>query len=163
MKVHVAAKDPNTKGLLQANCSDPLQSVIATKLAYHAVQSLTSTFASDTVVHTHINVSVDSAKRYSTRAFVHGNTGLSFVAVWFSDDTPAEYVLTNCTSCLQTVVITIDRPMLDDGPYQFADLLTGTLYDVPAEQIAIRGNEMTISKYPVYDSPVVFGAAQIWA
>jgi hypothetical protein len=161
----VGSEDTNTKGLLQANCSDPSQSVIAPKLAYRAVQSLTATFASDTAVHTHINVSVNSTKRYSTRAFVHGNTGLGFAVVWFSDDTPADFVLSNCTSCLQTVVIGIDRPeeALGEGPYQFADLLTGTLYDVPANQIIIQGNEMIISSYPVYDSPVVFGGVQIWS
>eukprot|EP00730_Choanoeca_flexa_P019429 TRINITY_DN9490_c0_g2_i6.p1 TRINITY_DN9490_c0_g2~~TRINITY_DN9490_c0_g2_i6.p1 ORF type:complete len:494 (+),score=92.89 TRINITY_DN9490_c0_g2_i6:1-1482(+) len=153
-------EDTNTKGLLLTNCSDPAKSIIRPKLAYHAVQHLTSTFSSNTEVNPAINVTVDTAKRYATRAFTHGDTGVDFVAVWFSDQTPAEWVLENCTSCLQSVTLT--NANIGPGPYMFADLVSGNLYDVPADQVTKEDGYVVVSDYPVYDGPVVFGSVSLW-
>jgi hypothetical protein len=153
----------NFKGTLFANCSDPTQAVVAAKELYRAVQFLTATFGSGTVVEasTAVAVVTNSSKTVTWRAFRHGATNLSFVVLWLGDATPAEYVLHNCSSCCTRVTLS-GLQLGDLGDLQMSDLRLGLRYALPSTSIHTDGNEVTVDPLPLYDSPVVLASARIW-
>lgn len=133
----------NVKGLLQA---DPLKRVVRKKIAFGAVQNYVAVFPLlNSIQPAGTARFVSSAKHIRTHAFTSKKGALS-VLYWNGKENP----LNSNTVRQNTIKIkgTISNPAI-------ADILTGKIYTVPAQNITVINGMTTISNLPVYDSPIL--------
>jgi hypothetical protein len=148
----------NVKGLLK---SDPSKRVIRPKIAYYAVQNVTSVFDDSleriaTLEHTHnLARGPDDAHLYThttDRALAvfgyrHRTTGKQVYTIWQRDNIPVD---ANVLS-LQNIAITngdFDQPV-------WVDIITGGVYEIPARQWSRNGRTYAFTGIPVYDAPIL--------
>jgi hypothetical protein len=148
----------NYKGILK---SDYSKRVIHPKMAYYAIQNVTSVF-DDTLErlrdleHTHNIASGGAAAHLYTHStdrklavfgYQHKTSGKQVYSMWLSENIP----LNTNELRLQEISIkngNFDAPVL-------VDIITGGVYEVPASQWSKKGNTYTFKDIPVYDGPVL--------
>lgn len=148
----------NYKGIIQ---SDSTKTAIRPKMAYYAIQHVTSIFDNtlkrlQKVEHTY---NIDGAgadeHRYShstdrslaVYGFQHKTTGQQLYAIWMDDAIP-----TNSNE------IKLQTFSFSNGNFSnpvFVDIITGAVYEIPASQWNKTGNTYTFKNIPVYDGPVL--------
>lgn len=148
----------NYKGLLK---SDASKRVIRPKIAYYAIQNVTSVFDHslerlEDLEHTHNIASGGEAARLYTHStdrklavfgYRHRATGKQVYTIWQRDNIPVD---ANDVS-FQEIVIThgdFDQPV-------WVDIITGGVYEIPAGQWSRNGDTYTFKGIPVYDAPVL--------
>ena len=148
----------NYKGLLK---SDASKRVIRPKVAYYAIQNVTSVFDHSLerlkdLEHTYNIASGGAAARLYTplhgpqagRVRVrHKATGKQVYTIWQRDNIPVD---ANDAS-LQEIVITngdFDQPV-------WVDMITGGVYEIPSGQWSRNGSTYTFKGIPVYDAPIL--------
>jgi hypothetical protein len=139
----------NMKGLIQ---SDNTKAAVRPKVAYYAVQNLTSVF--DNQLELVPNFSATTTAKESISVFgYHRNAGRQkagkkqVITVWLDSKTPTNLFKTT------PIDITISTGNFDSPVW--VDLLTGHVYEIPKNQWSKAGNTYTFSGIPVYDSPVL--------
>jgi hypothetical protein len=147
----------NTKGLIE---STPDNKAVRPKIAYYAVQHVTSIFDHtleriESVEHTYEIASAGSHSKYrintdrsiSVYGYRNKKTQKQLFAIWADDAIPKdEYEM-------------IPREFtVANGNFEtpvFVDIVTGGVFEIPAEQWNKEGNVYTFKNIPIYDSPIL--------
>lgn len=148
----------NIKGIIQ---SDSTKQVIRPKMAYYAIQNVTSVFDNSLELivdlkHSH-NIegagenkhiySKQTDRSLSVYGFQNKSTHKQVYAIWMDESIP----LNTNTLKMETFSFTnanFENPV-------FVDLLTGGVYEIPSNQWSKKGNTFTFKNIPVYDSPIL--------
>lgn len=131
-------------GLLKTN---PDNAIIRVKTAYYTVQNVVSVFNDAVERVPDAAVAVECEKKIACHAFRDKATGLSLVALWDAAGIPSN-------ECLPAKAqVTVPNARFKEPVW--LDLLTGNIYAIPADQIAVNGTTWIFKNVPVYDSPVV--------
>jgi hypothetical protein len=148
----------NYKGIIQ---SDSAKKVIRPKMAYYAIQNVTSVFdnslerISDLMHSYNMEGAGTDVHRYSAQTdrslsvygFQNKSTKKQVYAIWMDEGIP----LNTNTLKMETLSFTnanFENPV-------FVDILTGGVYEIPAGQWSKKGNTTTFKNIPVYDSPIL--------
>lgn len=148
----------NYKGILK---SDSTKRVIRPKLAYYAIQHVTSIFdnslerlrdledlhslAAVKPGENRYNKSTD--RSLAVYGYRHKTTGKRVYTLWMDEAIPGE---SNAAKLLTLTFTNADF----DAPV-FVDVLTGGVYEIPASQWSKNGTVYTFKNIPVYDAPVL--------
>lgn len=133
----------NVKGLI---ASDSTKRVLRMKPAFRAVQHYASLFDNFAERIKSYRFSCPEAENYTHYAFRNTEGGTSLL-IWRSDKTPLnentiEYLDIATDAC------TFAQPV-------WVDLLTGWVYEIPADSVQMQGGQTLLRGVPVYDSPIV--------
>ncbi len=147
MDMIYAGKDArviNRKGLLR---TAPDKQVEKIKLAYYAVQNVVAVFDDTLARVTNDVATVECARRTSCYVYQNKVTGQQLLTVWDRSGIPSD---TNATVSAQITVraCTIKEPV-------WVDLVSGRIYEIPAERVARDGDTLVFKDIPVYDAPVL--------
>ncbi|MBD0255957.1 MAG: beta-galactosidase [Cytophagales bacterium] len=150
----------NVKGIIQ---SDSTRRAVRPKMAYHAMQHVASVFDHSLqripqVKHTHnknlpspgqqtVLYTVSTDRSLSVYGYQHRQTGRQVFTLWMDEHIPGEdnmpkplnFTFTNGN---------FDQPVL-------VDVISGKVYDLPADQWRKEGNTYSFTNVPVYDAPVL--------
>jgi Glycosyl hydrolases family 39 len=148
----------NYKGIIK---SDSTKKVIRPKVAYYAIQNVTSIFDNSLerlkdLEHTNnIDGPGNNEHRYtyttdrslSVYGYQNKITKKQIYTIWIDENIPVE---SNKTK-LQTFSFSnadFDTPV-------FVDIITGAVYEIPATQWSKKGNTYIFKDIPVYDAPIL--------
>ncbi|WP_375444743.1 hypothetical protein [uncultured Fibrella sp.] len=134
----------NMKGLIQ---SDLDKTVVRPKVAYYAVQNLTSVFDNRLELIPGFKATTTANESISVFGYQQKTGKKQVVSVWLDSKTP--------TNLFKTMPIDI---IIENGNFDtpvWVDLLTGQVYEIPGKQWRKAGSTYTFSGIPVYDSPVL--------
>jgi len=148
----------NHKGIIK---SDSTKKVIRPKVAYYAIQNVTSIFDNslDRIKNLQFTHNIDGATAgenkyaYSTDrslavyGYQHKVSKEKIYTLWMDENIPTE---SNQTK-LQTFSISnagFNSPVL-------VDIITGNVYEIPSTKISKKGNITILKDIPVYDAPIV--------
>lgn len=150
----------NYKGIIK---SDSTKRVIRPKLAYYAVQHVTSIFDNSLrrlkkVAHTHndrhvptgsddVRYTVSTDRNLAVYGYEHTTTKKQIYTIWMDEFIPVE---SNKTRDLTFSVTNgnFEQPV-------FVDILTGGVYDIPASQWSKADGRYTFRNIPIYDAPIL--------
>jgi hypothetical protein len=148
----------NYKGIIQ---SDTTKKAIRPKMAYYAIQNITSVFDNSLerisdLIHSYnlegagsdeYRFSKQTDRSLSVYGFQNKSTKKQVYAIWMDEGIP----LNTNTLKMETFSFTngnFENPVL-------VDMLTGVIYEIPAGQWSKKGNTITFKNIPVYDSPIL--------
>ena len=139
----------NMKGLIQ---SDNTKAAIRPKVAYYAVQNVTSVFDDRLELIPNFNATTTAKESISLYGYQQKAGKKQVVTVWLDSKTPSNLFKTT------PIDITISTGNFDSPVW--VDMLTGHIYEIPKKQWRKTGNRnagptYTFSGIPVYDSPVL--------
>jgi quercetin dioxygenase-like cupin family protein len=148
----------NFKGIIK---SDSSKKVIRPKIAYYAMQNVTSIFDNSLERITNLNASynIESAgtneHRYSkgtdrsvsVYGYSNKQTQKQLYTIWLDD-----YVPTN-TNIAKPLTLSFTNANMDNPV--LVDIITGAVYQIPANKWTKKGNTYTFIDVPVYDAPIV--------
>jgi hypothetical protein len=148
----------NYKGVIK---SDSTKKLIRPKIAYYAIQNITSIFDNSLerlmdLEHTY-NVEGASSgvhrfsqttdRSLSVYGYQHKVSKKQVYTIWIDESIPSE---SNQTK-LQTFSFSnanFDTPV-------FIDIITGAVYEIPIQQWSKKGNTFNFKDIPVYDAPIL--------
>ena len=139
-----AGREINRKGLLHATADKKVDKI---KLAYYSVQNCVAQF-DDTLerVKEHgVTVTYDK----STACFVYRNkaTQQNLIVMWDNSGTPDDLFVTHPAQ-VEVKGLSFSEPV-------WVDLVSGRIYDIPADRV-IKTEATTLFKdVPLYDAPVL--------
>ncbi len=135
-------REINRKGLIRANAD---HSVVGPKLAYYSVQNLTAVFDDRLERIPYGKAAVLYGNRSSLYSYRKKETDTPLVVFWDSSARPAE---SNAMNSAQVILKngTLQHPV-------WVDLLSGKIYEIPAESIRKDGDFTIFEQVPIYDSP----------
>ena len=139
-------------GLLKTN---PDNSVIKVKSAYYMVQNVVSLFNGALERMPDYAMTAACDKTVTWYAFRDKKTGLDMVALWDGTEIPSN------DSDLLAAQISVK-----DGHFKepvWVDLITGNVYEIPAERMTTDGATVTFKDFPVYDCPVALTSKSLVA
>ncbi len=148
----------NYKGIIQ---SDSTKRVVRPKMAYYAIQNVTSVFDNTLeritdLSHTH---NMEGAKNDEHRfskitdrslavyGYQNKETKKQVYTIWMNEGVP-----------LNTNTLKMETFSFTNGNFEnpvYVDMLTGGVYEMPASQWSRKGNTYTFRNIPVYDSPIL--------
>lgn len=149
----------NVKGLIH---SDETRRALKPKMAYYAMQHVTAMF-DDTLVRVkevsrtsnpdaplpqgEVKFNPGTDRSLSVYGYASRATGKQLFTIWMNENVPVE---SNQTKDLRFTLIgaNIDQPA-------YVDVLTGSVYQIPASLWKKEGNKLVVQKLPVYDAPVL--------
>jgi hypothetical protein len=148
----------NYKGIIQ---SDSAKRAIRPKIAYYAIQNVTSVFDNSLerikdLTHSFNLENLGSSEhRYSkvtdrslaVYGFQNRITKKQVYAIWMDENIPQN------SNSLKMETFSFTSGNFEDPV--FVDVLTGAVYEIPDRQWSKKGNFFTFSNIPVYDSPVL--------
>ena len=140
-----AIKVNNVKGLLQ---TDENHKVVHIKMAYYAVQNLVSVF--DILDEQKGKFIVDKkyAEQIHSFGYLDVDSKIPVYTIWFGDLIPTEHNITMPVNATLPNGAKISSPI-------WIDILTGGVYEIPAEDIQRNGDSLLIKNLPIYDSPII--------
>ena len=147
----------NFKGIIK---SDSTKRVIRPKMAYYAIQNVTSIFDNTLerfdIEHTHnvkdaepntFRYSMTTDRSVSVYGFRNKTTKKQLYTAWLDDGIPSD---SNKTKIQEFSFTNADF----DEPV-FVDIVTGGVYEIPSNQWSKSGNTVTFKGIPIYDAPIV--------
>lgn len=150
----------NYKGIIK---SDSTKKVIRPKIAYYAIQNVTSVFDhslsripevrfthngkmsspnKETVLYT-----TTTDRSLSVYGYQHKNTQKQVFTIWIDDYIPKD------DNTTKTLNFTFTNGNFEHPVY--VDLITGGVYDIPASQWSKNGDKYSFTNIPVYDAPIL--------
>jgi hypothetical protein len=132
-------------GLLKTN---PDNSIIKVKTAYYTVQNVVTVFngALERAPDDALAIA-GTEKELTWFAFRDKKSGLDVVTLWDGTEIPSN------ASEIETVQVTIKAGRLKAPVW--VDLVTGNIYAIGPEQMAVEGETVVFKDVPVYDGPGV--------
>jgi hypothetical protein len=140
----------NMKGLIQ---SDLDKTAVRPKVAYYAVQNLTSVFDNRLELIPGFRFTTTAKESISLFGYQQKAGKRQVVSVWLDSKTP--------TNLFKTTPIDIT---IENGNFTapvWVDLLTGKAYEIPKSSWKKSGSTYTFNNVPVYDSPVLIAEKSI--
>lgn len=149
----------NVKGLLQA---DSTNKVIRPKLVYRAMQHVTAVFDNrlqriktlrftfnpkQTLVPGEVRYAKSTDRSLAVYAYENKTSKKQVFTVWVDEYIPTE------NNTTKDIGLTVLNGSFDEPVY--VDLLTGGVYEIPADAWSREGTTYTFKKVPVYDAPVL--------
>jgi len=148
----------NYKGIIK---SDSTKQVIRPKMAYYAIQNITSIFDNSLerikdLEHTHNLASAGSADHKYTKTtdrslsvygFQHKKSKRQLYTIWMDESIPTN------TNALKLQDFSFANGNFTTPVY--VDILSGAVYEIPATQWSKNGTTYTFKAIPVYDSPIL--------
>ncbi len=150
----------NYKGIIK---SDSTKQVIRPKMAYYAIQHVTSIFDNslqriqkleatynDKLVPKSPNEVVytkSTDRTLSVYGYAHTTTKKQVYTIWMDEYIPTE------SNKTKTLTFTFTNANFDQPVY--VDILTGSVYEIPATQWSKTGSHYTFTNIPVYDAPIL--------
>jgi hypothetical protein len=134
----------NRKGLLRTTADKKVEKV---KLAYYAVQNTVSVFDHALTRVTNEVATVECAKRTACYVYQNRETGRHLLTVWDRSGIPSD---TNATVSAQITLkgCAIKEPV-------WVDLISGRIFEIPAERVTRDGDTLVFKDIPVYDAPAL--------
>ena len=130
-------------GLIKTN---PDNSIIKVKSAYYMVQNVVTVFNDSLTRVPDYEMTVAGAETNLMRfAFRDKKSGLDVIALWNGTEIPGN------GSEIEQVQITVKGGHFKEPVW--VDLITGVVYEIPLEQMAVAGETVTLADIPVYDGP----------
>lgn len=136
-------REINRKGLLKINDKKSLAKV---KMAYYTVQNIASLF----------DLSLERQKEYAASVPDENVTWYAFrdaakkqdlLVFWDGTQIPSE------SNEARAVTWTLENAQIADPV--LVDVLTGRIYEIPAENVKRDGSKLVLTQIPVYDAPIV--------
>jgi hypothetical protein len=137
-------REINRKGLLWATADKKVERI---KLAYYAVQNVVAVF-DDTLERVKEPLAaVLYAKGTASYAYRNKSTGQHLLALWDNSSIPDDAFVTRPA---QVVVqgLQIKEPV-------WVDLVSGRIFEIPANRILSTGGFTIFKDVPLYDAPVL--------
>jgi hypothetical protein len=150
----------NTKGILKA---DSARQIVRPKLAYRAIQTLTSVFDGNLkrlgdVGHTfndkvapsdpqQLRYAINSDRAFSVYGYRHAQHQLDVFTLWLADEIPGDS-LDKKPHQLTLANARFEQPV-------YVDVLSGEVYEIPAGQWSRNGALTVFKNVPLYDGPVL--------
>jgi hypothetical protein len=140
-------REINRKGLLRAT---PDKKVEKIKLAYYAVQNCVAVFdhTFERVREPVVNVSFPKGTAHFV--YRHKTTDQHLIVLWDNSATPNDLFVT-APAQVEVKGLSIQEPV-------WVDLVTGRVYEIPADRVSISGDVRSFRDVPVYDAPVLIAA-----
>lgn len=133
----------NVKGLLQSNSE---KKVLRVKPAYRAVQHFATMF--DNLSNRIKTYTFNTKNKKNFANYLYRNeTGAYSFLIWNQTEAPLN------ENKIETVDFTIAGCIFNEPVW--IDLLTGAIFEIPAETYIRKGDTYTFKGVPVYDSPVI--------
>lgn len=143
-------REINRKGLLHATEDKRVDGI---KLAYYAVQNTVAIF-DDTLARVTVPaVSVMADKSSACFAYRHVKTGAPLVVLWDNSGRPDDAFVTRPAQ-VTVKDLTFKEPV-------WVDLITGRVYELPADRMVKAGAFTLFKDVPFYDAPVLI-AEKAW-
>lgn len=133
----------NTKGLIQ---SDITMAAVRPKVAYYAVQNLTSLFDDQLKLDDDAGYESDPQQKMSVYMYRNSDTGHPLVAVWLDG--------AEVTNSFETEVLSISFDKVKFKHPVWVDLMTGKVFEIAPSQWKDTASGSSF-EIPVYDSPVL--------
>ena len=137
-------REINRKGLLHATAGKQVDGI---KLAYYSVQNCVSVFDDtlERIKEPAITVTFDKAT--ASYAYRNKTTGQILIALWDNSGTPDDAFVT------RPAQVTLKNLALAEPVW--VDLVSGRVYEIPADKIQRAGSVITFKDLPLYDAPVL--------
>jgi hypothetical protein len=137
-------REINRKGLLRANEDHKVEKI---KLAYYSVQNAVAVFDDrlERIQDPGIKVTFEN----STASFAYRNQKdkTNLVVIWDDSGIPSDSFATR-PARVELRNLAMDRPV-------WVDLVSGRIYEIPANRISKTGGATVLDGIPVYDAPVL--------
>jgi hypothetical protein len=150
----------NTKGILKSGAD---KQVIRPKLAYRAIQTVTSVFDerlrrlprvehsfNDKLVPAdpqEVRWTISSDRAFSVYGYRHPQRQLDVYTLWMADAIPGD-ALDKKSYQVTLANARFDQPVV-------VDVLSGAVYEIPSGQWSRRGAMVVFKNIPLYDGPVL--------
>ena len=148
----------NLKGIIK---SDSSKKVIRPKVAYYAIQNITSIFDNSLkrIKDLHFTHNIDGAaandNKYSCSTdrslavygYQHKLSKAKIYTIWMDENIPTESI--------QPKQQSFSFSNTDFNSPVLVDIITGNVYEIPANNISKKGIVTTLRGIPVYDAPIV--------
>ena len=143
-------REINRKGLLWATADKQVEKI---KLAYYAVQNCVAVFDDTLERVKEPVVGVVYDKSTASFAYRNQNSGQNLVVLWCNSGTPDDSFVTRPA---QVVVknLAIKEPV-------WVDLISGRIYEIPADRIVKTGDFIIFKDIPLYDAPVLIAEKKL--
>ncbi|MCX7007261.1 MAG: hypothetical protein NTY53_08430, partial [Kiritimatiellaeota bacterium] len=137
-------REINRKGLLHATAEKQVDGI---KLAYYSVQNCVSVFDDtlERIKEPAITVTFDKAT--ASYAYRNKASGQILIALWDNSGTPDDAFVTRPAQ-VAVKDLALVEPVL-------VDLVSGRVYEIPADRIQRAGGVTTFKDLPLYDAPVL--------
>ncbi len=121
-------------------------SIIKVKSAYYMVQNVVTIFNDALARLPNYDMTVTGAATNLMRvAFRDKKSGLDVIALWDGTEIPGN------GSEIEKVQVAVKGGHINEPVW--VDLITGVVYEIPAEQMTVAGETITFADIPVYDAP----------
>jgi len=137
-------REINRKGLLHATADKRVDGI---KLAYYAVQNAVAVFDDTLARVTAPAVSVMADTASACFAYRHVKTGSPLVVLWDNSGTPDDAFVT------RPAQVTVKDLAFQEPVW--VDLITGRVYELPADRMVKAGAFTLFKDVPFYDAPVL--------
>ena len=137
-------REINRKGLLRAEAD---HKVVREKLAYHAIQHMTSVFDDTLRSVSPEHAAVFFKRNVALFPFAETSGRGNLLAYWDRSGVPGDAVTAEAAQ-----LIFRDLPFADPV---LADLVSGNVYEIPGERISKAGNAVVFGDMPIIDSPLL--------
>ncbi len=149
----------NIKGLI---ASDTAKKAIRTKLAYRSIQSVTSVFDNSlerirdmhftyekksTVKRDQVLYTKSTDRSIAVYGYRNKKSQLQVYSIWMDETIPSN------TNDMKNLDFSFINGNFKEPVY--VDIITGKVYDIPANQWSREGNIYSFKKIPVYDGPIL--------
>jgi hypothetical protein len=149
----------NVKGIIE---SDASKRAVRPKMAYYAMQNVTSVFDNNLIriknlKDTHnsntplkegeIKYNDGTDRSISVFGYQHRTSQKQLYTIWND-----EYIPFNTNVYLNLDITLINSKIPDPV---FVDMLTGVIYEIPENQVVVKANKTTFLQLPIYDSPIL--------
>lgn len=137
-------REINRKGLLRATADKQVEKI---KLAYYSVQNTVSVFDDTLERVQEPAVTVKFDKSTASFAYRSKTTGQNLVVLWDNSGTPDDAFVTRPAQ-VEVKGLAIKEPV-------WVDLVSGRIYEIPADRITNSGTITIFKDIPLYDAPVL--------
>jgi hypothetical protein len=137
-----AGREINRKGLLRATADKKVEKI---KLAYYSVQNCVAVFDDTLERVREPNIKVTFDREVASFAYRHKQTGHHLLVFWDKSGMPDDAFVTRPAQVL-VKGLSIKEPV-------WVDLVSGRIYEIPADRILNLGESTTFKDVPLYDAP----------
>ncbi len=143
-------REINRKGLLRAGADKQVEKI---KLAYYAVQNCVSVF-DDTLERVKAPaIKLTFGSETAVFAYRHRLTGRHLLVCWDKSDIPGDRFETRPAQ-IEVTGLAIREPV-------WVDLVSGRVYEIPADRVVRTGETVLYKDIPLYDAPVLIADKQV--
>ena len=137
-------REINRKGLLRATADKKVEKI---KLAYYSVQNCVAVFDDSLERIREPNIAVKYDKSTARFAYRHKHSGHNLIVLWDNSATPGDSFATQPAQ-VEAKGLAFRQPV-------WVDLVSGRIYEIPADRIAAVGDVTVFKDVPLYDAPVL--------